>query len=238
MRILDYLRVSTEKQEVSGLGLEAQKHACNQWRIDAKMEHIEVLEFVDIVTGTDRKRKELEERPKLLEALAMLQQGDILLVQKRDRLGRDPYVNCMIERIIEKKKGKLVSANGEMDGDQPHDILMRRMIDAFAEYEGMLISSRVHLALQRKKARGERVGKIPYGYRLESKGNIQIDPIESQTLEKMYAFRMKDRKNLREIAQALNSEGLYNRPTKRRKQVPWTHGAVARVYENHLLVAR
>jgi DNA invertase Pin-like site-specific DNA recombinase len=232
MRYLIYLRVSTEKQEDSGLGLEAQRYACYQW-IERHGGGI-ALEYIDIVTGTDRKRKELEQRPNLMEALRHLNAGDVFLVAKRDRLGRDPYVNCMVERMIEKKQCRLVSANGEMDGAEPQDILMRRIIDAFAEYEALLISMRTKAALSRKKAKGDRLGKVPYGQRLNAKGVVVTDPNEAQILQLMYTYRVRDKLTFREIASRLNEQGLYNRPTKRLSHIPWTHGATARVYENHL----
>src|SRR6516225_504389 len=122
MRYFIYLRVSTDKQEDSGLGLDAQRHACMEWI--KKLGGRQIEEYIDIVTGTDRKRKELEERPKLLEALSLLKKDDVLIVHKRERLARDPYIIGMIERIIEKKKAKLVSAIGEMEGDEPHNILL------------------------------------------------------------------------------------------------------------------
>ena len=230
MRYLIYMRVSTEKQEESGLGLEAQRHACIQWI--QKNGGGEIFEYVDIVTGTDRKRKELEQRPKLLEALSEIKPGDTLIIAKRDRIGRDPYINCMIERIIEKKKGKFVSANGDMDGDEPHNILMRRIIDAFAEYEALMISTRTKLALARKKAKGERIGHIPYGYKLDGKKNLIVNPAEKATLKSLYDLRQQGL-SFRDVAARLNDAGLYNRPDCNYPVRPWTYGAAARMYANY-----
>lgn len=226
MRYLLYMRVSTEKQEDSGLGLEAQRHACMQW-ID-KLGGGQVEEFIDIGTGTDRKRKELEERPQLLEALSLLKKDDVLIVHKRERLARDPYLIGMIERIIEKKKAKLVSAIGEMEGDEPHNFLLRGIMDLFAMYEALVISTRTKLALARKKARGERVGRIPYGQRLDSSGRLQSCPIESKTLKVMYTYRVNKKLSFRAIAERLNDEGYRNRDGS-----IWTHGATSRVYINY-----
>lgn len=59
----------------------------------------------------------------------------MLIVAKRDRLGRDPMVVAMIESAVKRKGARIVSAAGEgTDSDSPTDILMRRMVDAFAEY--------------------------------------------------------------------------------------------------------
>jgi len=226
MKYFIYMRVSTEKQEDSGLGLDAQRHACLEWI--KKNEPGESIEYIDIVSGTDRKRKELEQRPKLLEALSALMPGDTLLIAKRDRIGRDPYINCMIERIVEKKKAKFISANGDMDGDEPHNVLMRRIIDAFAEYEALMISTRTKAALARKTARGERIGRVPYGFMLDAKKEIMVNREEAEILKVMYSMRVKKKMTFREIASQLNHSGLRNR-----KETLWTHGATNRVYANY-----
>jgi hypothetical protein len=45
----------------------------------------------------------MEKRPGLLAAVADLRRGDVLLVAKRDRLGRDPIVVAMVERLVTRK---------------------------------------------------------------------------------------------------------------------------------------
>ena len=99
---IGYLRVSTEEQGQSGLGLEAQEAAigrfceANGWEL-AGVYH-------DIVSGASG----LDKRPALLEAIGQLAQGDVLVVAKRDRLGRDPIVVAMIEAAVQRKKAKVV----------------------------------------------------------------------------------------------------------------------------------
>lgn len=230
MRYLIYLRVSTGKQEDSGLGLEAQKYSCTEW-IKKQSVLGEILEYQDIVTGTDRDRKELEQRPELVRLLGNIQKDDIVVILKRERLSRDPYIMAMIEREIEKKGSKLFCANGEMDGDAPHDLLMRRIIDAFAEYEALLVSVRTKSALARKKAKGERIGHVPYGYFLDDKKNLKVHPEEYRCLEYMYELRMQKKWTFRTIANNMNNLGYRNRP---KQGIPstWTHGAVSRVVWN------
>lgn len=45
----------------------------------------------------------LDKRLGLLAAIAALKKGDLLLVAKRDRLGRDPLVVAMIEGAVQRK---------------------------------------------------------------------------------------------------------------------------------------
>ena len=124
-------------------------------------------------------------RTVLLDALAALARGDILLVAKRDRLSRgDMMTTAMIEAAVERAGARIVSAAGEgTESDDPASVLMRRIVDAFGEYERLLIKARTRAALLAKKARGERYGQVPYGRRLAGDGiRLEADPAEAETV--------------------------------------------------------
>src|SRR6185437_7785115 len=93
-----YLRVSTEEQGRSGLGLEAQKEAIASF---AECEGFTVTSWFDEVEtgkGTDA----LERRPKLASALrAAKKERCPVLVAKLDRLSRDVHFisGLMSERV-------------------------------------------------------------------------------------------------------------------------------------------
>lgn len=154
----------------------------------------------------------LDKRPALLDAIAELVKGDTLLVAKRDRLGRDPLVVAMIESAVKRKGARIVSAAGEgTDSDSPTDVLMRRMVDAFAEYERLVIGARTKAALQGKKACGERTGSIPYGYRVDVDGKTLIaDAEEQETLVQVHQLQTEGL-SLRAIAARLEAAGRRSR---------------------------
>lgn len=142
-----------------------------------------------------------------------------MLVAKRDRLGRDPLVVAMIESAVTRKGARIQSAAGEgTDGNAPGDILMRRMVDAFAEYERLIIGARTKSALQAKKVRGERVGHIPFGKRLAADAvHLEDDPSEQATLRQVATLKASGL-SLRRIAHDLNHTGLRKRDGSR-----WNH---------------
>lgn len=219
MKYVIYLRVSTDQQTESGLGLEAQREICKKYAKENGNQ--QTLEFIDEgLSGA----LSMEKRPNLLKAIDSLNEGDIILIAKRDRLGRDIIVNAMIESAIARKKAKLVSASGDFrSDDQPTSILMRRMMDAFSEYERLIIGERTKNALQAKKNRGERVGYIPYGFRLHEDGiHLEQHPNEQDILSKIKEGR-EFGLSLRKIAQDLNEMGFPNRLG------PWNHVSVKRV---------
>lgn len=107
-RVIAYLRVSTEQQAESALGLEAQETAVRSAADRLRLDVVRV--FVD--GGTSGKLG-IENRPVLLEAVAALRRGDVLLVAKRDRLRRDVVAVALIERLIAKRGATVVSSAGE-----------------------------------------------------------------------------------------------------------------------------
>lgn len=219
MKYVIYLRVSTDQQTESGLGLEAQRQMCQKYVMENG--NHESIEFVDEgLSGA----LSIEKRPNLLKAIDSLHEGDFIVVAKRDRLGRDIIVNAMIESAIARKKAKLVSASGDFKcDDEPTSILMRRMMDAFSEYERLIIGERTRAALQAKKNRGERVGHIPYGFKLHEDGvHLSINDDEQFHLKLMRELTI-DGLSLRQIALHLNNSKIFNR------NGPWNHVSVKRV---------
>lgn len=95
------------------------------------------------------------------------------------------------------------------DSDDPTAVLMRRIIDAFAEYERLLIRARTKAALQVKARRGERVsGRIPYGFRLSDDGTtLARDEAEQVVIDDILAKRRQGWK-LERIAADLDARGV------------------------------
>lgn len=198
-----YLRISTTSQAESGAGLDGQEDACR--RAAGDLAGVYKDEGVSGKTGLDK-------RPALLALISNLSKGDTLIVAKRDRLGRDPLVVAMIEASVKRKGARIVSAAGEgTDSDSPTDILMRRMVDAFAEYERLVIGARTKAALGAMKTRGERVGSIPYGYRVDVDSKTLIsDEREQEALSLIYELNEKGL-SLRNIAMRLDKAGYLPR---------------------------
>lgn len=169
-----YLRASTDEQHLSP---EAQRSAIESW---ARINGVSIVGwFEDLgVSGA----AEIEKRTALMGALDALSahEAGVLVVSKRDRLARDVVACAMIERLAQRAGARVISAAGEgTDRDDPTSQLMRTIVDAFAQYERALIRARTTAALNVKKARGERVGTIPYGYSLSADGTT-LEPCEAE----------------------------------------------------------
>lgn len=205
MKIFAYLRVSTQDQAESGAGLAAQLRACEQFTERTEIELADIFSDDGISGGSG-----LEKRPAPLAAIGGLGRGDLLLVAKRDRLGRDPIKVAMIESAVTRKGARIVSAAGEgTEADDPSNILMRRMIDAFAEYERLIIGARTKAAMQAKRSKGERVGAVPYGYRLVGT-MLEEHPEEQKVISEAKALKSAGL-SLRMIAAELARKGFKSR---------------------------
>lgn len=163
-KAIGYVRVSTDQQRESGLGLEAQRQSIQEASERLAAASLEIFEDSGL-SGT----LELAKRPGLLDAVAALGKGDVLLVARRDRIGRDVVNVALIEREVERRGARIVSAAGEgSELEGPTGGLVRTILDAVNAYERAVIALRTRAALRAKKARGECAGNVPWGWRAEN----------------------------------------------------------------------
>lgn len=149
-QFVSYLRVSTQKQGTSGLGLEAQKQMCQNF-VSANGGEI-VKEFQDIESGTHRDRKGL------WQAIDYCQKnGTPLVIAKLDRLARDvEFTFKVINTGIEIHFTDMPSVNTMILG----------VFAAVAQYERELTSDRTQKALAIKKSQGVKLGAANENYNI------------------------------------------------------------------------
>jgi len=217
-----YARVSTDEQAAKGLSIPAQSEACRRfceregWTISSTHQDEGVSASLP-----------LARRPGLLAAISALESGSALVVAKRDRIFRsDPFESAVIERAVVSRGARIASAAGEGTADdEPSSVLMRRLLDAFAEYELLLIRTRTRAVLRSKAARSERIGQVPWGTRLAADGrHVEPDHEELRIVDQVQALRAEGR-SLRWIADALDSCRV---PTKR-GGASWSPSSVAAI---------
>ncbi len=150
--------------------------------------------------------------PVQMQAVSAVARGDVLLVAKRDRLGRDSLEVGLIERDLKKHGARVVSAAGEgTENDSPEAELMRGMIDRFAQYERSIGRDRTKRALAAKRARNERAGQIPFGFMLAAdRHHLEPAPVEQRLCARIRELAAS-RKTLQQIADAVTAEGFTTR---------------------------
>jgi DNA invertase Pin-like site-specific DNA recombinase len=145
--MIAYLRVSTQKQGTSGLGLEAQNEAVRRF---AEAEGRRVIEtFTEVETG--KGADALDRRPQLAAAIKAARKAKCpVVVSKLDRLSRDVH---FISGLMRERVPFIVT---ELGADT--NPFMLHIYAALAEKERRLISERTKASLAAAKARGVKLG--------------------------------------------------------------------------------
>lgn len=196
MKVIGYVRVSTEEQASSGVSLAAQKA-----KIQAYAELYDI-ELVEIIEDGGQSAKTLN-RPGIQRALQMIQEGQAcgLLVAKLDRLTRsvadmDSLINSY---FCDKAKYQalLLSVTDQIDTRTAAGRLVLNVLMSVAQWEREAIDERTKAALEQLKAEGVKLGAPSMGE----------TPEEINTLNYIKSLR-KQGLNLSEIAIKLNTEGI------------------------------
>lgn len=227
MAAIAYTRVSTDQQAESGAGLAAQAAAIASYAAKAGLT-ITASYSDDGISGA----ADLDGRPGLAAAVAAIRKGDVLLVAKRDRLGRDVLLVSTIERMVTRKGAAVVSADGAGNGSSPADQFMRHMLDAASEFERGLIRSRTRQAMASMRKAGRLTGTVPFGFTLGNDNTLVAVPAEQLVIERIEACHQAGL-SLRQIAATLTAAGLL---TKQGHSV-WTHTAVQSILRRQAALA-
>ena len=152
--VIGYLRVSTEEQATSGLGLADQRVVVTR---EAERRGWGAVTFL-VDEGYSAKNLT---RPAIDEALRRLACGEaaVLVVSKLDRLSRSILDFVTLMDRAKREGWSLVVLDLGIDMSTPSGSLMANVMACFAEYERRLIGARTSASLQQKKAQGARLGR-------------------------------------------------------------------------------
>ncbi|MGF6641856.1 recombinase family protein [Paraburkholderia sp. MM6662-R1] len=147
MRTFIYARVSTDDQttenqvkEIHGAG----------FAVDKKR----------IVTETISGSSPASERPQFVKLLDRLEDGDVLIVTKLDRLGRNAMdVRATVEKLATMGVRVHCLALGGADLTSAAGKMTMGVITAVAEFERDLLIERTHAGIARARAEGKHMGR-------------------------------------------------------------------------------
>ena len=209
MKIVAYLRVSTDKQAEEGYGLDVQRADCQAWaRANG---HRIVGWYPDEGVGG---ANDLAAREKLPDALAALADGtaSALVVPRLDRLARDLVVQESLIAEIRRMGGEIFSTSAAEAGyladdpDDPSRKLIRQILGAVNEYEKAMIALRLRRGRAAKhRAGGYAYGAPAYGQRAQD-GQLADEPAEQAVSAEIAAMRATGA-SYRAIAAHLNDAG-------------------------------
>lgn len=204
-----YLRVSTDRQGRSGLGLEAQRAAIARF---AEAEGFVIhSEYVEVETG--KGADALDQRPQLRASLGAARRAGVpVIVAKLDRLSRDV---AFVAGLMAQRVPFIVTELGT-DADP----FMLHIYAALAEKERRMIAARTKAALAAAKARGVKLGRAPGTVVPSTPESVHRGAAEATQARRMQADRrahavlpriselQAQGLSLAKIAQALEAEGI------------------------------
>ena len=199
--VVAYLRVSTHRQQRSGLGIEAQRAAIERF---AASEGLTIIgKYMEAETG--KGADPLDRRPQLAAALARARKAKCsVVVSKLDRLSRDV---AFVASLMAQRVPFMVAELG-----RDADPFMLHLYAALAEKERRLIAERTRAALQAKKAAGAALGNRTNLRLAGSAGRVSqaqaADQFARSVLPILDAIRKAGASSLADITDALNVRGV------------------------------
>ena len=229
MRVVGYVRVSTEQQAQEGVSLEAQRTRLKAYCVSQD------LELIDIITDDGYSAKSLD-RPGLRAALGMLTAGkaDAIVVAKLDRITRSvkDLGHLCDTYFREGLPFYLLSVSDAIDTRSAGGKLILNVLMSVAQWEREAISERTYEALKELKRQGVHLGVAPYGWRysehVDSHGRRRRieDPEEQRGIRRICELYEADVDTI-EICKMLEREGIPARGVKSR----WHQRTMYRVLE-------
>ena len=231
VRLVGYLRVSTEEQAREGVSLDAQQARLGAYA-EAYDAELVALDRDEGVSGKVRPEKRLG----LAKALHRLRSGeaDGLLVLKLDRLSR--RTRDVLDLVDESRRQgfRLVSVSEQLDTGTAAGRMVVTVLAALAEMEREQAGERTVEGLNQVAREGRvRSHRTPFGWRTPSGSDrsakgarecLVADPTEQRLLARILELEAAGAGDHR-IAKSLNSAQVPNPRTGR----PWTRGTIASI---------
>jgi len=217
MKAIGYVRVSTDEQAKSGLGLEAQIAKIKAY---AELFDIELTEIImdEGISGKTLDRAGLQKAIKMLKE----KKAEGMVIAKLDRLTRYvPDLGTLVSTVFD--KAELYSVSEQINTKNAAGRLVLNVLVSVAQWERETICERTKDALQAKKARGEKTGgNVPFGFNVINGKLIRNE--EEQSIISEIKKLKESGLSLRKIAEALNGRGIATKNGK-----AWTAVQIQRI---------
>jgi site-specific DNA recombinase len=201
-----YIRVSVDEQIESGNGgsLESQEAACRAECAKRELEVVAVFRDNGFSGGT-------LQRPGLNELRATVKAGKVaaVVVYAVDRLSRRQADTLALLEEFKHYGAGLWSASQDFETATGTGKAMVGFLAIFAELQREEIRSRTKRALQMKMARGEAVGRTPFGVKIELRhGRKRYAPAETWPIVRDILDQRQGGASCQKIADGLNAAGV------------------------------
>jgi site-specific DNA recombinase len=186
---------------------------------------VQGAELVDVIIDAGESAKSLQ-RPGMARLLALVDVGAVetVIIAKLDRLTRSVADLAELLKRFERRGVSLVSVADSLDTRSAAGRLVLNIMVSVSQWEREAIGERTRDAMRHKRAKGERVGNVAYGFRVAGDGvQLEAEPLEQAILERMRTLKAAGL-STRKIAAELNRQGFTTR-----RGTAWRHEYVVSV---------
>jgi DNA invertase Pin-like site-specific DNA recombinase len=225
LRAALYARVSTEDQAIDGFSLDAQMKKLEAY---CRLNKLEIHDrYVD-----DGYSGRKTNRPEYQRMLSEIDDWDVLLVLKMDRIHRNSVNFTVMMDLLRKKEKNFASVYDQFDTGNAMGRFVMDIMQRIAQLESEQIGERVKLAMTYKAKEGD-IGKLgsghPYGYEYRD-GELIVNEDEAQVVRMMFNMYIRG-STLQDICDHLNDSGIESK-----KGTGWSRQTVSRILHNPLYV--
>jgi len=215
-----YVRVSTEDQAKEGFSLDSQLEKLRSY-CTARGWEIEGEYVDDGYSGRDIRR------PAYQKMMEKIDEWDILLVMKMDRIHRNSKNFMLMMEELRRKNKEFVSMTESLDTSTAMGRFVMDIIQRIAQLESEQIGERVYDGMRQKAKQGAGLlgAPAPYGY-YYGDGVLVKNEEEARIVRRIFEDYMAG-KSIARIAEELNREAI-----KTKKGGKWDRKTVSRILSN------
>lgn len=181
-----YMRVSTEKQEETGVSLDTQKDRLNAYCTMKGFTNIK--EYLDVGSG-----RTTDKRVSFNHMMEDVENGFIsnVVILKLDRLTRSIIdLNNLVSQLND-NDCELHSCTENIDTTTASGRMMMNLIGTFAQWESETISERVIINMQSVAEKGIWQSSVPYGFNLGKDRRLEVNEEEKNILNDAFELVIK-----------------------------------------------
>ena len=204
LRVSSYCRVSTDMAE-------------QETSIDVQRSHYAAYiqsnpewTLVDIYWEQGVSGTKAETRPELQRLLADCRKGliDMVITKSISRFSRNTSDCLAMVRTLGSLGVRIIFEKENIDTGRMESEFLLTLLSAFAENESRSLSSNMKWGIRKRFEAGTyKSSRAPYGYRKSEKLGYVVDPVESETVRRIF-YSFLEGKGADAIAKELDADGI------------------------------
>lgn len=225
-----YIRVSTSKQAKNGISIEDQERKIRGWA------DLHEFKIADVYIERGMSGTKLEKREELERLRKTIREGEVLVAYDISRIARDASDFLNLVKELGRKGCHIFIIKDNVESLTSTGKLMMTVLSGLAEFEADMIKDKVKSSLELKKEKGERIGRIPLGWKAAGgPGSELVEiPEEQEVIKLIRILREEDKLSYEKIGRELDLRKI---PTPG-KSKNWSAMTVSRIYKRQNVITK